>query len=253
MTLSCGSSATLEAVSAAEPQLNKWYQLFVYQNREVTLDMARRAQAAGYSALVLTVDFPAIGLRYHNIKNNYHPSGEDQANYWPYGTDTAIANNATWADITWLKSQVRIPLVIKGILTAEDARLAVDSGADAILVSNHGGRQLDDAPATLEALPEIVAEVGRECEVYLDGGVRSGTDVFKALALGARAVFVGRPVCWGLVHSGSEGVKSVLEILYTELDNIMTITGCSTVASITPSHVRCVDDYTQALHAFNEK
>ncbi|CAG2105892.1 unnamed protein product [Medioppia subpectinata] len=235
MAVSSGSRVTLEDIAGAEPSLHKWMQLFIYRDREVTRDLALRAQASGYKALLLTVDMPVLGLRYHNQKNNF-TNADNRVNYEPYGAGARVADNATWADVAWLKAQVDIPLVIKGILTAEDARLAVDSGADAILVSNHGGRQLDSAPATLEALPEIVAEVGRECEVYLDGGVRSGADVFKALALGARAVFVGRPVCWGLVHSGSEGVKSVLEILYTELDNIMTITGCPTVASITPSH-----------------
>ncbi|CAG2175958.1 unnamed protein product, partial [Oppiella nova] len=139
------------------------------------------------------------------------------------------------------------PVVIKGVLTAEDSRLAVNAGADAIFVSNHGGRQLDGSPATLEALPEIVAEVGREVDVYLDGGVRSGSDVFKALALGAKAVFVGRPVCWGLVYNGCDGVKAVLDILYKELDNIMTIAGCPTIGAITRSHVRYVDEYAMGL------
>ncbi|CAG2107396.1 unnamed protein product, partial [Medioppia subpectinata] len=191
MIVSSGSCVTLEEISTAEPELNKWFQMFIYKDRQMSADMARRAQEAGYKALVLTVDQPVMGLRYYNMKSNYTDKDE-RVNYRPYKTTKDVAMDADWDDVKWLKSQVRIPLVIKGILTAEDARLGVDSGADAILVSNHGARQLDGAPATLEALPEIVAEVGRECEVYLDGGVRSGADVFKALALGARAVFVGR-------------------------------------------------------------
>lgn len=138
-----------------------------------------------------------------------------------------------WSDIAWVRRQTRLPIVLKGILTAEDARLAVDAGCDAILVSNHGARQVDTVAATIDALPEIVSAVGGRVEVYLDGGVRRGTDVFKAIALGARAVFIGRPVLWGLAHSGEAGVKSVWNILNSELESTMGLCGAPSIKAIT--------------------
>ncbi|XP_054152645.1 uncharacterized protein LOC128951422 [Oppia nitens] len=240
MILSSYSSITIEELAAAEPDLIKWFQMYIYCDRNMTIDLAQRAKQSGYRALVLTVDYTTRGRRYHDIKNqfkNIYP----KVNYNRYNVSQlskVVAKDNVWRDIRWLKETTGLPIVIKGILTAEDARLAVDNGADAILVSNHGGRQLDGSPATLEALPEIVEAVGREVDVYMDGGVRTGADVFKALAIGAKVVFVGRPVCWGLICNGSDGVRQVLDILYNELDNYMTIAGTPTVGDITRNHIR---------------
>jgi 4-hydroxymandelate oxidase len=143
----------------------------------------------------------------------------------------------TWADLSWLREQTTLPLVIKGILTAEDATLAIEHGVDAIVVSNHGGRQLDYAPAALDALPEVVDTVAGRLPILMDGGIRSGTDVFKALALGARAVLVGRPVLWGLAANGAAGVGAVLRLLREELVDCMTLAGRPTISSIDPAAV----------------
>ncbi|XP_054152641.1 uncharacterized protein LOC128951419 [Oppia nitens] len=242
MIVSIASTVAIEELAAAEPDLIKWLQMFIYRDRNMTIDLALRAKQSGFRALVLTVDYNARGLRYHNIKSGYK-TAHKMANYESYNISKDVAKDTNWQDIRWLKETTGLPVVIKGIVTAEDARLAVDNGADAILVSNHGGRQLDGSPATLEALPEIVEAVGREVDVYMDGGVRTGADVFKALAIGAKVVFVGRPVCWGLVCNGSNGVKQVLDILNNELDNYMTIAGTPTVGDITRNHVRYVNDY----------
>ncbi|CAH1226109.1 unnamed protein product [Diabrotica balteata] len=145
--------------------------------------------------------------------------------------------DADWSYITWLKSITKLPIVVKGVLTAEDAIAAADAGASAIIVSNHGARQLDSLPSTIEALPEVVKAVGRRIEVYMDGGIRDGTDVYKALGLGARMVFIGRPALWGLTHDGEKGVKKILEILKKELDNAMGITGCSKLTDINQDRV----------------
>ncbi|XP_054152646.1 uncharacterized protein LOC128951423 [Oppia nitens] len=249
MIVSSGSTISIEELATAEPDLIKWFQMFIYRDRNMTIDLAQRAKQAGFRALVLTVDHNKMGLRYHNEKNKYSDA-YGRANYKPYnvpGLTKDVAKDTTWKDIQWIKNEIGLPIVIKGIVTAEDARLAVNNGADAILVSNHGGRQLDGSPATLEALPEIVEEVGREVDVYMDGGVRTGADVFKALAIGAKVVFVGRPVCWGLVCNGSDGVKQVLDILHNELDNYMTIAGTPTVGDITRNHVRYVNHYRNNL------
>ncbi|CAG2175421.1 unnamed protein product [Oppiella nova] len=245
--VSSGSSVTIEELAEREPNAMKWFQIFIFSDRNMTKDMAQRAERAGYKALVLTVDHNSGGIRYHDTKS-VKVNNSDRANYRPYtGANKGIANDVTWDDVKWLKRQVQIPVVIKGVLTAGDARLAVNSGADAIFVSNHGGRQIDGVPATLEALPEIVSEVGREVDVYLDGGVRNGNDIFKALALGAKVVFVGRPAAWGLVYNGSEGVNTVLDILYKELDNVMAIAGTPTIRSISRSRVRSADDYRKGV------
>ncbi|KAK3745684.1 hypothetical protein QZH41_019004, partial [Actinostola sp. cb2023] len=149
----------------------------------------------------------------------------------------AYDQTITWDSISWIKSLTKLLVVVKGILTAEDARLAVQHGVDAIIVSNHGGRQLDGVLATIDALPEVISAVNGQIEVYMDGGVRLGTDVLKALALGARAVFIGRPVLWGLAYQGEDGVHKVLEILRKELKTAMILSGCSSVSEIPASLV----------------
>ncbi|XP_070570304.1 2-Hydroxyacid oxidase 2-like [Ptychodera flava] len=145
--------------------------------------------------------------------------------------------SATREYIDWLRSKTNLPIIIKGVLTAEDAILAVNNGANAVIVSNHGGRELDSAAASIEALPEVVRAIGDRVEVYVDGGIRNGIDVFKALALGAKAVFVGRPILYGLAHSGEDGVQQILEILKSELIRTMTFAGCRSLSDIKPSFV----------------
>jgi isopentenyl diphosphate isomerase/L-lactate dehydrogenase-like FMN-dependent dehydrogenase len=242
MVASTESTRTLEDIArAATGPL--WFQLyFSSRTRERAQRLIRRAEVAGYRAIVLTVDSPRWGQKERHARSEamfaWPPCGNlvgDPSSPADDGEDGAAI---TWADVEWLRSATRLPIVLKGILTAEDARLGVEQGVAGILVSNHGGRQLDTAAATIEALPEVVEAVAGRCQVYLDGGVRRGTDVLKALALGARAVFVGRPVLWGLAVAGTEGARHVLELLRDELERGMALAGRPTLASIDEALVR---------------
>jgi 4-hydroxymandelate oxidase len=204
-----------------------WWQLYVMTDRGATRDMLRRVHAAGYEAIVWTVDFPVTGMRRRDLRRGFvmpigvHPEG---MLYEPM---------LTWDDLAWIRAEAPgLPVIVKGILTAEDAHLAVEHGADGVVVSNHGGRQLDFAPATIEVLAEVVEAVGGRLPVLMDGGVRRGVDVIKALALGADAVMVGRPIAWGLAAAGEEGVADVLSILRDEFVNAMALTGCRRVGEI---------------------
>ena len=249
MVVSTISTTSMEDVAAAVDS-PKWFQLYMHKDRELTAELVKRALARGYSAIVLTVDTPKLGRRLRDERNSFTlPPGIGLANlegiplpnepgsnlfrYFADQLDIAI----TWETVAWLQEMATVPLLLKGILTGEDAGLAVDAGVQGIVVSNHGGRQLDGAPATLDVLPEIVEAVGGRAEVYLDGGVRRGTDVLKALGLGARAVLVGRPVLWGLATGGEEGVREVLSMLKAELELAMTLAGRRTVADIDRSLV----------------
>ena len=254
MVLSTHSTRTLEDVAqAATGPL--WFQLYVYKDRAISEALVRRCEAAGYRALVLTVDAPRLGNREHARRRGFSlPPGMTRANidqdanqankqYQP-GTsgfashaNTHFDETLTWEAIEWLRSITSLPIIVKGVLRADDAKLAVEHGVDAIMVSNHGGRQLDSAIATLDALPEIAAAVDGACEVYLDGGIRRGTDVLKALALGARAVLIGRPVIWGLATCGATGVNHVLQILRGELELAMVLSGYRTLSAIDSSLV----------------
>jgi isopentenyl diphosphate isomerase/L-lactate dehydrogenase-like FMN-dependent dehydrogenase len=253
MVVSTPSNHSLEEVAevATGPL---WFQLYVYKDRAVSEALVQRAEAAGYRALVWTVDLPVLGRREADLRNGFGlPAHLRQGNFigreevrptasGSSGVAQVVAAEydpaLTWDTLAWLRSLTRLPIVVKGILTAEDATRAVEHGADAIAVSNHGGRQLDTAVASIEALPEVVEAVAGRCEVYVDGGVRRGTDVLKALALGARAVCVGRPVIWGLAVGGEEGVRQVLELLRHELELDMALAGCPTLQSIDRSLVR---------------
>ena len=243
------ASQTLEEIAAAATG-PLWMQLYWLRRRDMLLELVKRAEAAGYRALVLTVDTPRVGRRLRDLRNGFALApGVVAANldlelvagtHRSSAGESAIERHSreqfdpsvTWGDLAWLTGQTRLPLVLKGILTAEDARLAVEHGAAAVIVSNHGGRQLDSAVTTLGALPEVVEAVAGRCPVLVDGGVRRGTDVIKALALGASAVLVGRPVLWGLAAAGAAGVRRVLELLITELDDAMSLCGRPRLADI---------------------
>lgn len=250
LTLSTMATYSLEDVAkAASAPL--WFQLYVYKDRAITRNLVERAEAAGYRALVLTVDVPLLGRREKDERNRFHlPDGmyarnlihsdlqEVDAVAGGSGLSAYIASlwdsSLTWRDVEWLRSITRLPVILKGILRADDAAQAVDYGASAIVVSNHGGRQLDTAVASIDALPEVAEAVGGRIDVMVDGGIRRGTDILKALALGAKAVMIGRPTLWGLAAAGEDGARQVLDILQRELDLAMALAGCRTVSEITP-------------------
>jgi 4-hydroxymandelate oxidase len=228
-----------------------WFQCYIYRDRGVTKALLERARAVGYQAIVLTVDAPLLGRRERDVRQGFHlPSGLRLPNAELAGEgelpafvgDSSLAQHLarthdsalTSKDIGWIRDVTGLPVIVKGIVRGDDAERAIDSGAAAIAVSNHGGRQLDTAVAAIRALPEVVAAAAGRAEVYVDGGVRRGTDIIKALALGARAVLLGRPVLWGLAVGGEAGVVDVLALLRDELDLAMGLCGCRQVDEITP-------------------
>ena len=230
-----------------------WFQLYVYKDRGFTQDLVARAEACGYRALVLTVDTPLLGRRYRDVRNNFVlPEGITMKNFEAamtnasrWGAHSSFSSyvhdlfdaTLSWSAVEWLRAQTRLPLLLKGILTAEDAHLAVQAGVSGVIVSNHGGRQLDGATASIDALPEVVEAVAERAEVLMDGGIRRGTDVLKALALGARAVCIGRPYLWALAANGEAGVTDVLRLLREELALAMALSGRPTIASVDRSLV----------------
>jgi 4-hydroxymandelate oxidase len=248
-TLSTLSNTAVEQVVAAASG-PVWFQLYVYRDRGATEALVRRVEAAGCRALVLTVDAPLLGRRERDVKNrfalppelgieNLHGAGyfplprvDGESGLAAYVADLLDAS-LDWRAVAWLRSITKLPLLIKGIVRADDARKAIDAGASGVVVSNHGGRQLDASPATIEVLARVVDAVAGRGEVLIDGGVRRGADVIKAIALGARAVLVGRPVLWGLAAGGRAGVAAALGVLRRELDLGMALCGCPNVASIT--------------------
>jgi 4-hydroxymandelate oxidase len=259
MILSSGSTYTLEDVAQAATG-TIWFQQYLYKDRGLTQRMAHRAQEAGYKALCLTLDSTVRAKRERNIRNNYSSpaspnyAGLEVPDYaWqtssdaPRGVNTLIDRSATWPYVEWLADHTPLPLVVKGIMTAEDARLCAEHGVRAIIVSNHGARQLDTTFASIEVLPEVVEAVDGKCEVYLDGGIRRGTDVLKALALGARAVLIGRPLFWGLAVDGEAGVQAVLRMLRDELEMAMGMCGRPTIASIDRSLLGTVSPLLSVL------
>ncbi|MEX1367302.1 MAG: alpha-hydroxy acid oxidase [Nannocystaceae bacterium] len=248
---SLSTTAVEEVVAAASGPV--WFQLYVYRDRAATEGLIARAEAAGCEAIVLTVDAPRLGRRERDVRNRFHlPQGLTVANMLPAGygavdqVDQQLAESGlaayfsslidpslSWDDLEWLRGRTSLPLLLKGVVRPDDAVRAVEHGVAGIVVSNHGGRQLDTSIATLDALPGIAAAVGDRVPVLLDGGARRGTDVLKALALGARAVCVGRPIVWGLAADGQAGAEHVLTILREELDLAMALCGAPTLASIT--------------------
>lgn len=253
MTLSTISTMTIEEVASAAAG-PKWFQLYVHKDRGLTKSLLERAEAAGYLAIALTVDAPVLGRRLADERNRFAlPEGLSMVNLGELADDVSEAGagsaltgylatrhdaSLSWDDLEWLRSITTLPLLIKGLVRADDAKRAADAGVEGIVVSNHGGRQLDGAPAAIDALAEVVDAAGDRCEVLMDGGIRWGTDALKALALGATAVMVGRPVVWGLSVAGADGVARVLGILRDELQTAMTLAGCPNVASITRDLIR---------------
>ena len=244
MVLSSHSAKTLEDVAEAATG-PIWFQQYFFKDRELTLGMAARAKEAGYSALCLTLDAKIVPKRERNIRNDYvSPVSPNYAHLdlgthsWKFAADAPAGPSdlrdqaPTWTDLEWLAGETKLPIVVKGIMTGEDGRRAAESGAKAVIVSNHGTRYLDTTFTTIEVLPEVVEQVAGKAEVYMDGGIRRGTDIVKALALGARSVLLGRPLFWGLAVDGEDGVSSMLEILRDELAATMGMCGRSSIDSI---------------------
>ncbi|MEV5965457.1 alpha-hydroxy acid oxidase [Kribbella sp. NPDC051952] len=267
--LSTMGTTSIEDVAAAAPNARKWFQLYVWKDRDSGEDLVKRSAAAGYEALMLTVDVPVAGARLRDVRNGFtippsltaktvldasmHPA------WWANLLTTrplTFASLSTWDgtvaelldklfdptmtidDLNWLRSIWSGPLIVKGIQTVEDARRVVDAGADAIVLSNHGGRQLDRAPTPLRILPEVRKAVGSDAEIYLDTGILSGADIVAAIALGADACLVGRAYLYGLMAGGERGVAKAAEILTKEVRRTMALLGVSQVADLNPGHVR---------------
>ncbi|CAM6124286.1 unnamed protein product [Calypogeia fissa] len=263
MVLSSSATTSMEDIAKTGPGL-RFFQLYVYKNREATCQVIRRVEKAGFKAVVLTADAQWRGKREADIKNSFAlPPHLTFSNYagtieGTRSSSTAIAKESasaytqllnfhldqslSWKDISWLRGVTRLPILIKGVLTGEDARLSVHHGAAGIIVSNHGGRQLNHAPPTIDVLEEVVEAVQGKIPVFIDGGIRRGTDVFKAMALGAAGVFVGRPVVFGLAVDGEAGVTKVLQMLKDEFESAMTLAGCCKVQDINREHIETLND-----------
>jgi 4-hydroxymandelate oxidase len=248
MVVSTMANVTLEEIAAAAKS-PLWFQLYVQPDRGFTRELVRRAEAAGYQALVVTVDTPVLGPRYRELRDHFTlPPGIDRANLrgLPVATGAHRPSEAsifsatldptlTWKDIDWLRSLTRLPVLLKGVQNAADAELAARAGVAGIIVSNHGARNLDTGPATIEALPRVIAKVAGQIPVLVDGGIRRGTDVLKALALGATAVLIGRPYVYGLAVGGAQGVSQVVTVLRRELEMAMASCGRASIAAIDQS------------------
>lgn len=253
MIVSTQATTLLEEIAGAATA-PLWFQLYIQPDREFTRELVLRAERAGYQALVVTVDAPVNGLRNREQRAGFAlPAGVEAVNLrgmrglppqrGQAGSQILLGSDLltaapTWRDLAWLKSLTQLPVLVKGITCADDAAQAVAEGIDGVIVSNHGGRILDGMPATLDVLPEVVAAVAGRVPVLMDGGIRRGSDVFKALALGARAVMVGRPYIYGLAAAGATGVSHVLYLLRAELEVTMALCGCRDLAAISPEAVR---------------
>ncbi|HAF10514.1 MAG TPA: alpha-hydroxy-acid oxidizing enzyme [Chloroflexi bacterium] len=247
-TVSTATSMRLEEIAAAAPDALRWFQLYHLGQREASEDLIRQAIATGHRAIALTVDVPLLGRRERDLRNMFTlpegvgmahayepawaPPSEERSRGWASPIASA---NLTWDDLKWIRAAAGdLPLLLKGIVRGDDAKRALELGVDAIWVSNHGGRQLDGAIATLDALADVVAAVGGRCPIVLDGGIRRGTDIIKALALGADAVAIGRPQMYGLAAGGADGVRRVVELLRAELDLAMALVGAPSLAALEP-------------------
>jgi isopentenyl diphosphate isomerase/L-lactate dehydrogenase-like FMN-dependent dehydrogenase len=254
--VSTASSGAHDEIAQAAADAPRWLQLYVLNDKQRTLEHVAEARKSGYRALVLTVDTPYLGRRERDLRFGFEIPPDLPLPYFK-GNDPSIemtfaeqqlhmSPSLSWRDLEWIASESGMPVILKGILTREDATLAVEHGAAGIIVSNHGGRQLDGAPATLDALPEVVEAAAGRCEVYIDGGIRRGTDVLKALALGARAALVGRAIACGLAVGGEAGVRDVLSLLRDEIELGLALLGCNSPAEVTRSHVEPTRPYDPA-------
>ena len=248
MTLSTIATSTPAEVAAAAPGAPRWFQLYWFKDEGVTRSLVDQAVESGFNAIVLTIDAPGtLGRRERDLRTGFAVQATIPAFAAATGVESGVTPaqafsmiepSLTWKDLERLRGLSDLPLLVKGVLTAEDARLAADAGVDGVVVSNHGGRQLDTVPAGIDALPEVAEEVGGEVEVFVDGGVRRGTDVLKAVALGAKAAMIGRPVLWGLAAGGEQGVTAVLEMFRREIELAFVLAGCVGCAGVTREHVR---------------
>lgn len=252
MTLSSWATSSVEEVASTGPGV-RFFQLYVYKDRDVVRQLVKRAERAGFKAIVLTVDTPRLGRREADIKNRFtlppfltlknfedldlgkmeRTNDSGLASYVASQVDRSLS----WKDVKWLQTITSLPIIVKGVMTAEDTRLAIQAGVAGIVVSNHGARQLDYVPATINCLEEVVKAARGQVPVFLDGGIRRGTDVFKALALGASGVFIGRPVVFALAADGEAGVRKVLQMLRDELELTMALSGCTSLKEITRNHI----------------
>jgi isopentenyl diphosphate isomerase/L-lactate dehydrogenase-like FMN-dependent dehydrogenase len=245
--LSSLATAGPAAVAAAAPNGTRWFQLYVFKDRAVSRELVQAATESGYEAMVITVDLPVLGIRERDVHSQYViPDALASESPWAKGRNSALSllqigelidASLTWSDVEGFASSCDLPVLVKGVLTPEDARLAAEHGAAGVVVSNHGGRQLDTVAAGADALPAVVEAVGDRMDVIVDGGVRRGTDVLKALALGARAVMVGRPVIWGLAADGEKGVRAVLDLILAEFDIALALAGVPRASALGPSSV----------------
>jgi isopentenyl diphosphate isomerase/L-lactate dehydrogenase-like FMN-dependent dehydrogenase len=236
--------ATSTPAQVAETGAQRWFQLYVFRDEQVTADLVARARESGFTALVLTVDTPALGRRERDHRTGFTIPPEltvaslGQGGVTPAEAFAQMSESVSWHDVERLASDAGLPVIVKGVLTAQDASLACEHGAAGLVVSNHGGRQLDGVAATIDVLPEVVDAVEGRIEVLLDGGVRRGGDVVKALALGARAVLAGRAPLWGLVVDGEAGARAVLELLRDEILIALKLVGCTSPADVTRDRVQ---------------
>jgi isopentenyl diphosphate isomerase/L-lactate dehydrogenase-like FMN-dependent dehydrogenase len=244
--LSSLATAGPREVAAAAPDGARWFQLYVFRDRAVSLELLDAAVDSGYEAVVVTVDLPVLGIRERDVRSQYViPDALLAASPWSARGEPLslvqigelIDPTLTWPDVEEFAARSDLPVLVKGVLTPEDARLAAEHGAAGVVVSNHGGRQLDTVAAGADALPAVAEAVGDRMDVIVDGGIRRGTDVLKALALGARAVMVGRPVIWGLAVDGEHGVRTVLELLRAEFDIALALAGVPRASAIGPNCV----------------
>jgi 4-hydroxymandelate oxidase len=236
LVISTRATATLEAIAAAAPDAQRWFQVYVMRDRAWTTELVQRAQAAGAAALMLTADTPYVASKRQATKTTLQAADEitmaNRPSVAPIDDGERHDPSITFDVIPWLREQSGLPVIVKGVLRGDDARRCIEAGASAVVVSNHGGRQLDTVPAGADALAEVADAVGSEIDVLVDGGIRRGTDVLKALALGARAVMVGRPLLWGLGVDGPDGARRVLEILIAELQTAMALAGVAEAAAV---------------------
>ncbi len=237
MTVSTTSSTSLEDIRTSSPDLTMWFQMYLFKDTQISLEVLRRAETVGVKALVLTVDTPMLGRRERDIRQSFHlPDGIEMANFkmnLPKSVGSSLGThvqehfkmNLSYADLAWLRNQTNLPIIVKGICHPDDAVKSLEYGANSIWVSNHGGRQLDTSPATISVLPRVADAIRGQVPIILDGGVRRGTDIVKALSLGANAVALGRPILWSLAINGQAGIGHTLELLRNEIDTALGLCG----------------------------